>query len=169
VEDVLGNINYFGNKLISQKSVFFEKLIEHRFIADVMMYGWYIHRKEIRILRCETDSSGYDLILDCENKYRFIQLRTSCSNSKRSYQHINVSLIDKQNPCVIWIFYNYNNNKSNFEFRYLFWGSEIDEPTPLVIHKRKAKPLDKISGHNISKGQFEEIPFKELFSKLFRI
>lgn len=177
----MGNIQQYDNTLISKKSVFFEKLIEHRFIADIMMYGWYFHKKEVRILRCEIDSSGYDIIIDCDNKYRFIQLRTSISSSKRSYQHINASLIHKENPCIIWIFYNYNDKKNDFEFKYLFWGADIDEPLPHIISGKKRGTAENIlkseknaarrqkSDHGIAKGQFEEVPFDALFGKLFGI
>jgi hypothetical protein len=161
--------------IISTKSVFFEKLIEHRFIADIMMYGWYSYKKEVKILRCEIDSSGYDLLIDCEDTYRYIQLRTSAFNSKRSYQKINISFIKKQNPCIIWILYEYNNAKNDLEFKYFFWGSDVGKRTPSITRyvtarkKTNAHGVKKIIPHlkNIPKGHFKEIKFYDLFGKLF--
>ncbi|MDR2481554.1 MAG: hypothetical protein LBD07_04595 [Spirochaetaceae bacterium] len=164
---------YNDNKVISTKSVFFEKLIEHRFIADMMMYGWFLHEKEIKILRSEIDSSGYDIVIDCENVYRHIQLKTSEHTSKRSSQKVNTTLLNKKNPCIIWILYNYNTKKRDFDFRYLFWGSDIDGDLPDIkkysIVKTNSKKNEKAIPHirNIPKGHFVEMHSCDLFNKLF--
>jgi hypothetical protein len=86
---------------ISENSVFFEKMIVHRFIADIMMLGWYKYKVEIKILHSEIDSSGYDIILKKDNIIRCVQLKTSGVDSKAPYQNLNILIAKEENPCII--------------------------------------------------------------------
>lgn len=161
-------------RIISLKSKFFEKLIEHRFIADIMAHAWFTYKKEVKIIRCEVDSSGYDLILDCESIFRYIQLKTSITTSKRSYQKFNISLLTQENPCIIWIIYRYDKKKNDLDFKYYFWGTELGKRKPkesAYKSTRQKTPGGKrgrlCNVRNIPKGQFSEANIFELFIKLF--
>lgn len=163
------------NRIISKKSVFFEKLIEHRFIADIMMLGWFHHNKEVRILHCEIDNTGFDILINCGGIDRYIQLKTSDYSSKRSYQKFNTTLLQKQNPCIIWITYYFNPEKRDLDLRYLFWGKEIGQRTPGITQfgigktKTNSQGIKKELAHirNIPRGHFHEVPPGKLFEKLF--
>lgn len=164
---------------VSQNSLYFEKMVEHRFISDIMAYCWYKNNVTLEIIRAEIDCNGYDLIINYKNINRYIQLKTSEENSKTKEQKLNLSIIEKENPCIIWIIRNYDNIKMDFNYKYLFWGSNIGKPLPKIENYSIAKhPKGNSKGvknlrhniRNIPKRDFEvfsniELLFNKLFSK----
>ena len=167
----MNNIN------VSQNSLYFEKLVEHRFISDMMTYCLYKKEIALEIIHAEIDTNGYDLILSYKNINRYIQLKTSEENSTTSSQKINLLITKKENPCIIWIIRHYDNNINDFRFKYLFWGSNIKEPLPDIGKYRIAKhPKANSLGIKKLRPNIKEIPRKDfiefntiekLFEKLF--
>lgn len=169
----MNNIN------VSQNSLYFEKLVEHRFISDMMTYCLYKKGITLEIIHAEIDTNGYDLILSYKNINRYIQLKTSEEDSTTSSQKINLLIIEKENPCIIWIIRRYDNNINDFRFKYLYWGANRNEPLP-DIGKYKIAKHTKANSLGIKKqckntkiipkGDFIEInSIEELFDKLFLI
>jgi cell division protein FtsL len=159
----------------TEKSLYFEKLIEHRFISDIMMYCWFKYKTTLEIIHSEIDANGYDLIISYNNVNRYIQLKTSEEDGKTARQNLNISLMKKENPCVIWIIRNYDKNRNDFVFSYLFWGSNIGDPSPNVENYKMAKHTKAdIKGNKkerpnikiISKSKFVKLTSME---KLFEI
>jgi len=46
------------------KSNFFEQLVEHAFISELLQEAWFRYGKTVEVLRSEIDTSGYDLLLE---------------------------------------------------------------------------------------------------------
>jgi hypothetical protein len=167
--------------MVSENSLFFEKLLEYKFVSEITTYGWYSHRKEVKVLRPEVDSSGYDIVLNCNNVNRYIQLKTSDKASKTSKQNLNILLLNEENPCIIWIRYCYNKIARLLELEYNFWGEDVGQKVeiPSRIYKTgkkaKRKPRakaikkEKLNIKQLSKGAFQEIKIETLFCKLFNI
>ena len=44
----------------STKSSFYEQLVEHVFVSEVLQEAWYAHGQIVEVLRSEIDASGYD-------------------------------------------------------------------------------------------------------------
>jgi hypothetical protein len=161
----------------TKQSVYFEKLIEHRFISDIMMHCWFKYEKTLEIIHSEIDTNGYDLIISYDNINRYIQLKTSEENGKTAKQNLNISLIKKENPCIVWIIRNYDKSRNDFIFSYLFWGSNIGEKSPNVENYKTAKhPKADMKGNKKQRPNIRIIPKKEfiklnsmekLFEKLF--
>ena len=154
-------------------STFFSKLIEHRFIADIMMIAWYKHQATVEILRSEIDVSGYDIIMSYKNIKRHIQLKSSIAGGRTVQQRINISLLEKENPCIVWLVREYDEEKKDFNFKYLFWGARTGGRNTADIKNCK-KPRDakgkkeKLNHRNVPKGKFEVCEdIEDLFSKLF--
>jgi hypothetical protein len=161
----------------SQYSLYFEKLVEHRFISDMMTYCLYKEGITLEIIHAEIDTNGYDLILSYKNINRYIQLKTSEEGSTTSSQKINLLITEKENPCIIWIIRHYDNKMNDFRFKYLFWGSNRQELLPNIGKYKIAKHTKANSSgikkqrqniRIIPKGDFIEINSIEgLFEKLF--
>jgi hypothetical protein len=163
----------------STNSLYFEKLIEHRFISDIMAYCWYKKNETLEIIHAEIDNNGYDLLLCYKNIDRYIQLKTSEEKSTTSQQNINLSIISKKNPCIVWIVRKFDLNKNDFVFKYLFWGSKIGEPLPNVEKLKTSKRTtanskgvkkERENFRIITKKDFIEFSnieklFEQLFSK----
>ncbi|MDR2509337.1 MAG: hypothetical protein LBC77_01690 [Spirochaetaceae bacterium] len=161
--------------IISTKSNFFENAIEHRFISDTILFGWNNYQKEVGLLRCEVDNAGFDLVFKCDGVFRFIQLKSSGLNSKRSYQKFNTALLENENPCIVWVQYAYNFKRADIDQKYLFWGSDVGKSAPDISHYSIPKGKKSASGEpklllnvrNIPRGAFIEVSADDLFRKLF--
>ena len=64
------------------KSSFYEQLVEHVFLSEVLQEVWYSFGKTVEVLRSEVDASGYDLVFECNGILRHVQLKTSKSDAK---------------------------------------------------------------------------------------
>jgi len=61
----------------NDQSSFREKVLEHLFVADLLRYLWQRGITDAEILTAEVDNAGYDLVVDCNQKIRHIQLKAS--------------------------------------------------------------------------------------------
>jgi hypothetical protein len=77
------------------KSNFFEQLVEHAFISEVLQEAWYGFGRTVEVLRSEVDASGFDVVLECNEILRHVQLKTSDSTAKTAAQKINIALCQK--------------------------------------------------------------------------
>lgn len=66
----------------SHQSTFYEQLVEHVFISEVLQEVWYGFGKTIEVLRSEVDTSGYNVIFECDGILRHVQLKTSKADAK---------------------------------------------------------------------------------------
>ena len=85
------------------KSNFFEQLVEHVFISELLQEAWFRYGNTVEVLRSEIDTSGYDLLLECNNVIRHVELKTSGTEARRSFQNINMALAQKPSGCVVWL------------------------------------------------------------------
>ena len=109
-----------------KESSFREKMLEHVFLSELLQYAWR-QEQTIDVLRSEVDNSGHDLVLDWRGVRRYIQLKSSKSNTKKRTQIVNAKLADKPGGCVIWLFYEDDGERVSLEYRF-FGGSPIELP-----------------------------------------
>jgi len=133
-----------------QKSTFYEQLIEHAFISELLQEGWFRFGKIIEVLRSEVDSSGYDLVLECNDVIRHVELKTSGLESRRSSQKVNMALAQKPSGCVVWIIREEDESKNRMDLKYLFFGSPPGKPLPSIENLKLAKQT-RGDSHGIKK------------------
>src|SRR5688572_28188066 len=85
------------------RSSFYERLVEHVFISELLQEAWFRCGASVEVLRSEVDNSGYDVVLECNGVTRHVQLKTSESASRTRNQKVNVGLASKPSGCVVWI------------------------------------------------------------------
>jgi len=161
----------------SSHSTFFEKVVEHVFIAELLQEAIYRHGVTMEVLRCEIDASGYDLVLECNNVLRHVQLKTSLVDGKAKKQKVNVTLATKPSGCVVWIVRHEDCSSARIKLSYKFYGGSAGEPLPSLSAFPTAthtKPnaqgikLERPSIRVIAQKHFQSIDTtQELFSKLF--
>ena len=159
------------------KSNFFEQLVEHAFISELLQEAWFRYGKTVEVLRSEIDTSGYDLLLECNGVIRHVELKTSGTEARRSFQNINMALAQKPSGCVIWIVREENEKENKVNLKYLFFGNAPGEPLPsletfkIAKHTKgnakgfkKERPLIR----QVPKSKFIELSgINELLGKLF--
>jgi hypothetical protein len=94
--------DHFGKAQYLQ-STFYEQLVEHIFVAELLQEAWYGHREVVEVLRAEIDASGFDIVLECKGITRHVQLKTSGTGATTQYQKVSLKLGEKRGGCVVWI------------------------------------------------------------------
>ena len=132
------------------KSNFYEQLVEHAFISELLQEAWFRYGKTVEVLRSEIDTSGYDLLLECNGVIRHVQLKNSITGSKTAYQKINIALAEKASGCVVWLMREEDESKNRVNLKYLYFGDIPGRPLPsletfkIAKHtKRDAKGVKK--------------------------
>lgn len=123
---------------VSQKSNFYEKLVEHVLISEILQETWFKFNKTVEVLRPEIDASGYDLVLECNGIIRHIQLKISLKDSKKSKVPLNLELASKISGCAIWIEWELKEN-NRVNLKYLFFGNEPGKPLPNISDNKVAR------------------------------
>ena len=161
------------------ESSFREKMLEHVFLSKLLQEAWHqrttVDIKTVAILKPEVDNVGYDLLVECESISRYIQLKSSKSDSKKRTQTVNAKLANKPGGCVIWLFYSEDVDGS-VRLKYLFFGKGPTEcpdlgdkigrkPTPNSQGDKPERPNTRV----IKKTDFKELSIVELIDKLLKI
>lgn len=111
----------------SHHSSALEKLLEHRFLADLTTALWRRGERQIEVLRSEVDDAGYDIVLEVGRILRHIQLKARHRGGKRRNVNLNVRLAAKPSGCVVWMDY----DPPTLELGpFLWFGGAPGEPLP---------------------------------------
>lgn len=159
------------------KSMFYEQLVEHVFVSEVLQEVWYYFGATVEVLRSEVDASGYDVVFECTGRLRHVQLKTSKPDAKVSGQKVNVALASKPSGCIVWIVRHEDRQTCRMRLSYLFFGGEAGHPIPsldgfkVAKHSKgnaqgvkKERPAIRV----VPKSQFTEVgTTRELVRKLF--
>lgn len=119
--------------------MFYEQLVEHVFVSEVLQEVWYYFGETVEVLRSEVDSSGYDVVFECNGILRHVQLKTSKADAKASSQKVNVALANKSGGCIIWLFRQEDRQTCRMRLSYLFFGGEPGQPLPSLDGFKVAK------------------------------
>jgi hypothetical protein len=125
------------------KSTFYQQLVEHVFIAEVLQEAWFGFGEIVEVLRAEVDSWGYDIVFECRGILRHVQLKTSKHDGRRSTANLNIALADKPGGCVVWLLREDDHTTRRVKLAYLFFGGAPGEKLP---------PLDGFAIGKHSKG-----------------
>ena len=162
------------------ESSFREKMLEHIFLAEILQGVWLCRdktdkRNTVEMLKPEVDSAGYDLVLEYGGVRRYIQLKSSKSDSKKRTQTVNSRLANKAGGCIVWLFY--EETEEGVKLRYWFYGGH-PSMRPILGNKlgkrttanaRGVKPR-RLNTCVINKTDFKELcGVDELIYKLFGV
>lgn len=120
-------------------SNFFEQLVEHVFISEVLQEAWYHFGKIVEVLRSEVDGSGFDVVFECGGVLRHVQLKTSRPDVATASQKVNVALAAKPSGCVVWLLRHEDPQLGRVRLSYLFFGGGPGEQLPRLDTFKVAK------------------------------
>ena len=154
-----------SNSVFYQHSVFYEKMTEQLFIAELLQEAWLGFNKKIEVLRSEVDDAGYDIVLECGGVLRHVQLKSSKADATTTSQKINVALTHKPSGCVVWILRTENRKKRRMSLTYRFFGDAPGKPLPSMDQNRRK---ERTNARVVNKGQFKNVKnSKHLLKLLF--
>lgn len=90
-------------KALSTYSTTRERILEHRFIADVTAELWKRGHFDFAVSHSEVDNSGYDLIIEVGEVIRHIQLKAIQHEGSRREFGLQMRLKDKPSACAVLI------------------------------------------------------------------
>ncbi|HEX4145962.1 MAG TPA: hypothetical protein VHY91_20850 [Pirellulales bacterium] len=156
------------------KSMFYAQLVEHVFVSEVLQEVWYAFGQTVEVLRSEIDSSGHDVVFDCNGIVRHVQLKTSKGGAKASFQKVNTALEKKPGGCVVWA--ERAEVQHRLELSYRFFGGDPGRPISLdglEVAKHTKRDAEGVQGLRpairvVPKNLFGDIiDIRELVEKLF--
>jgi hypothetical protein len=149
------------------------KVLEHLFIGELLRTLWCHGVYNAEVLRSEVDDSGYDIVVECNGILRHIQLKSSRSSGKASYQKINRAIESKPSGCVVWIVF--QDDTLSFE-SFLWFGGPPGQPIPSLGDQLARHTKGDRTGHKgeranirkVNKGKFRKLKtMRELAQELF--
>lgn len=78
-----------------------EKILEHRFVAEVTASLWRAGRFDFAVSHSEVDNSGYDVIIEVGIVTRHIQLKAMQTGGARRDFGLQVRLAEKPSACAV--------------------------------------------------------------------
>jgi len=90
-------------KTHSEQSSYREKLLEHLFVGELLRHLWQQVVTDVEVLKPEVDNGGYDLVVECNNVIRHVQLKSSFREARTARQNLNLCLTEKLGGCIVWI------------------------------------------------------------------
>lgn len=139
-----------------------EKVLEHRFVAELATSLWIEGCRDVELLRSEVDAHGYDLVIEARGTMRHIQLKSMVAGGKKQYVTVNTRLAAKPSGCVVWFDYDPHTLELG-PFRW-FGGSPgvgLPDTGDTVARHSKANALGQKSqraGHRvIRKSRFQQV------------
>ncbi len=157
-----------------ERSIFREKMLEHVFLSKLLQLAWLKKgRKRIEILRPEVDDSGYDLLLECGEERRYLQLKSSGikSSAKSRPQIVNVGLETKAGGCVVQILSCENDESGEIQLKFRFFGDKDPKKCPNLGKEPGTHPITGKENPNKRKIHISKFckptGIEELFDILF--
>ena len=158
----------------SRHSSALEKVLEHLFVGDLLRCLGQRGIWDVEVLRSEVDSSGYDLVVECKDTMRHIQLKASHQDARAQSVKINKKLESKRSGCVIWMFYDRDLQLGPF----LWFGAAPGLPMPSLGDKiakhtkgdQTGKKAERPNIRVLAKSRFKRREsMKELVGALFGV
>jgi hypothetical protein len=122
-----------------RKSCFFEQLVEHAFVSEILQEVYFGRGQVVEVLRSEIDASGYDLVLECNGVMRHVQLKTSRSDGRTALQKVHTVLAAKPGGCVVWVIRHEDPETRRMHLSYRFFGGAPGKPLPSLEKFKVAK------------------------------
>jgi hypothetical protein len=108
---------------------------EHVFVGQVLQRLWQRGRRDIELLRAEFDAGGYDIVIECGQVTRHIQLKTLNTSGKRAHFDLRVRLQARPSGCAVVLVVSSALDLDHF----LWFGGLPGQPLPDITDMKPAK------------------------------
>lgn len=150
---------------LSTHSSFYEELIEHLLISELLQELRFKFNQWAEVLKAEIDAYGYDLVIESNGIIRHIQLKTSIIGASKSSVYLNTALSKKPSGCAIWIEWQMN-ERDRIEMQYLFFGNPPGQQLPDISTHAVGKHIKANALGKKSERPTTRIVKKTEFSRL---
>jgi hypothetical protein len=126
-------------------------ILEHIFIGELGRALWCAGVKDFEILRSEVDANGHDLVIECQDVVRHIQLKSTYHGSSVDEVTISLDLQRKRCGCVVWL--EFDSQRMTLG-PYLWFGGNPGDPLPSLG--------DKVAQHTRARRTIEGAAVRSL-------
>lgn len=143
---------------LAERSSYVENILIHRLVADLAGEMWRRDPgRPMHIFNSEVDESGFDLVLGCEDKLRYIQVKQVHLKGSANKFSVRLEFTRLPGSCVIVIVHTEDELQID---HYLFYGGAPDEPMPTVEHEKPSvSPIKKdATGKKKVRDHYRDIP-----------
>ena len=121
-------------KALAERSSYVENILIHRLVSSLAGELW---RRDpnvpLHIFNAEVDDAGFDLVLACAGKRRYIQVKQVHSRGKADKFSVRLEFTRLPGSCVVVVVH----AESTLEVEhYLFFGDSVHEPMPSVENEK---------------------------------
>ncbi len=165
-------------KALTERSSYVENVLTHQLVSSLAREMWRRDPTlQLHIFNSEVDDSGFDLVLGCGSKLRYIQVKQVHSKGKARKFSVRLEFSRLQGSCVVVAVH----SESDLQIEhFLFFGGSESEPMPSIENekatvssiKRGADGKKKTRQHyrDISRKRFKgPLTASELLDELFAI
>lgn len=135
-----------------------EKVLEHRFVADVSAELWRRGQFDFSVSWSEVDNSGYDVILEAGGVTRHVQLKAMHLNSSTTEFPVQARLESKPSACVVLMLHD---ARTLGIHAYRWFGAAPGAPLPslgdLVGKHTRGEKAERPSIRRLQKRRFEPV------------
>lgn len=148
-------------KALAERSSYVENVLIHRMVAALAGELW---RRDptapFNIFNSEVDDSGFDLVLACAEKHRYIQVKQVHLNGVAVKFSVRLEFTRLPGSCVVVIVHTESELKID---HFLFFGASASDPMPNVETERVAVSTVKRGedGKKRIRPHYRDIPRKK--------
>ena len=117
-------------------SNYLENAYRYVLVAELIRKGNQLNFPRFDILFSETPDEGYDIVLGCNGKYRFIELKADYGRKRKANVKVSMNLMNRPNGCVVWVLVDPTDLTIT---NYMFWGADFGLTVPSMIGFNTAK------------------------------
>lgn len=116
-----------------QHSSSMELLIETAFLSELLQEMWFRRHQLVDVMHSSVDAFGYDVVLQCDDVVRHVQLKAKKKSSRTSKYAISTKLRQRPAGCVVCIVWDREDDANRMQLDYLWFGSGPHEPLPELL------------------------------------
>ncbi len=144
-------------KALAERSSYVENVLVHRMVASLAGELW---RRDpttpLHIFNSEVDDSGFDLVLGCGSKLRYIQVKQVHARGAASKFSVRLDFTRMPGSCIVVVVHTEDELLVD---HFLFYGGAVHEPMPSVEENKPSILPGKrgIDGHRKTRQHYRDV------------
>ena len=153
-------------KALAERSSYVENVLVHRMVASLAGELW---RRDptipLHIFNSEVDDSGFDLVLGCGTRLRYIQVKQVHAKGTASKFSVRLDFTRMPGSCVVVVVHTEDELLID---HFLFYGGAINEPMPSVEDNKPSTVPGRrdIEGKRKTRQHYRDVRRKKFIGPL---
>lgn len=115
---------------VSEHSSAMERIIEMVLLGEICQEAWFGRGQIVDIMHSTVDAFGHDVVLECGDVLRHVQIKARQSWSTTSSYNINIQLAERPSGCIIVVDYIDHPDTKRVILKYRWFGGLPGQPLP---------------------------------------